>query len=164
MELGRLRDSDGRVLKPNVDHGVLKDYMRQNVSSTINTQLVGGQDKHLLYRTLGIDAVQRRQLRAMLSDFDHAYRQTAFHVMMLYPYTDWVHVLYMVLAGLALYNLQSCCGAYEFYDEYLGLDLRQMPRLKKPFLAGVTVSSSACGEYSNHAALPQFLCGGLFPP
>ncbi|ESL07337.1 hypothetical protein TRSC58_04975 [Trypanosoma rangeli SC58] len=139
-ELGKLRDSEGRALEPNVEHSVLKDYMRQSVSSTINTQLVGGQDKHILYRTLGLDAVQRRQLRAMLSDFDHADRQTAFHVMMSYPYTDWVHVLYMVLVGLALYNLQSRCGAYEFYDEYLGLDLRQVPRLKKPFLAGVTVA------------------------
>ncbi|RNF03224.1 uncharacterized protein Tco025E_08226 [Trypanosoma conorhini] len=138
-EVGKLRGREGRALEPSVEHDTLKDYMRQSVSSTIKTQLAGGQDKQLLYRTLGLDAVQRRQVRAMLSDFDYSDRQTAFHVMMTYPYTDWVHVFYMVLVGLALYTLQLRCGAYEFYDEYLGLDLRQVPRLKKPFLAGVTV-------------------------
>ncbi|EKF33066.1 hypothetical protein MOQ_003073 [Trypanosoma cruzi marinkellei] len=138
-ELGKLRDSEGRELQSNMENHALRDYMCQNVSSTIKAQLAGGQDKHLLYRTLGIDAVQRRQVRAMLGDFDYADRQTAFHVMMSYPYTDWIHVFYVVLVGLALYELQARCGAYEFYDEYLGLDLRQVPRLKKPFLVGVTV-------------------------
>ncbi|EAN89620.1 hypothetical protein TcCL_NonESM07609 [Trypanosoma cruzi] len=138
-ELGKLRDSEGRELQSNVENHALRDYMCQNVSSTIKAQLAGNQDRHLLYRTLGIDAVQRRQVRAMLSDFDYADRQTAFHVMMSYPYTDWIHVFYVVLVGLALYELQTRCGAYEFYDEYLGLDLRQVPRLKKPFLVGVTV-------------------------
>lgn len=97
------------------------------------------EDTHLMYRTLGLDAVQRRQMRYMLTDFDHADRHTAFHVMMSYPYTDWIHVFYMVLVGWCLYQLQVRYGAYEFYDEYLGLDLRQVPRLQKPVLAGITV-------------------------
>ncbi|CAM39959.1 conserved hypothetical protein [Leishmania braziliensis MHOM/BR/75/M2904] len=97
------------------------------------------EDTHLLYRTLGLGAVQRRQLRYMLTDFDHADRNTTFHVMMSYPYTDWLHVFYMMLVGWCLYQLQVRCGAYDFYDEYLGLDLRQVPRLQKPVLAGITI-------------------------
>ncbi|KPI89825.1 hypothetical protein ABL78_1088 [Leptomonas seymouri] len=98
------------------------------------------EDTHLIYRTLGLDAVQRRQMRYMLTDFDHADRHTAFHVMMSYPYTDWLHVFYMVLVGWSLYQLQVRWGAYEFYDEYMGLDLRQVPRLEKPVLAGITIA------------------------
>lgn len=97
------------------------------------------EDTHLVYRTLGLDAVQRRQMRYMLTDFDHADRHTTFHVMMSYPYTDWLHVFYMVLVGWCLYQLQVRYGAYEFYDEFMGLDLRQVPRLEKPVLAGITV-------------------------
>ncbi|KAG5490456.1 hypothetical protein JKF63_00576 [Porcisia hertigi] len=97
------------------------------------------EDTHLLYRTLGLDAVQRRQIRYMLTDFDHADRSTTFHVMMSYPYTDWLHVFYMVLVGWCLYQLQVQCGAYDFYDEYLGLDLRQVPRLQKPVLVAITI-------------------------
>ncbi|KAG5473760.1 hypothetical protein LSCM1_04390 [Leishmania martiniquensis] len=97
------------------------------------------EDTHLLYRTFGLEAVQRRQIRYMLTDFDHADRNTTFHVMMSYPYTDWIHVFYMMLVGWCLYQLQVSCGAYDFYDEYLGLDLRQVPRLQKPVLAGVTI-------------------------
>ncbi|KPA80443.1 putative mitochondrial hypothetical protein [Leptomonas pyrrhocoris] len=98
------------------------------------------EDTHLMYRTLGLDAVQRRQMRYMLTDFDHADRHTTFHVMMSYPYTDWLHVFYMVLVGWCLYQLQVRWGAYGFYDEYMGLDLRQAPRLEKPLLAGITVT------------------------
>ena len=97
------------------------------------------EDTHLIYRTLGLDAVQRRQMRYMLTDFDHADRHTTFHVMMSYPYTYWLHVFYMVLVGWCLYQLQVRYRAYEFYDEYMGLDLRQVPRLEKPVLAGITV-------------------------
>lgn len=96
-------------------------------------------DNHLLFRTLKLDAVQRRQMRFMLTDFDYKDRNTAFHVMMSYPYTDWIHVFFMVLVGWCLYKLQLRYGAYEFYDEYLGLDLRQVPNVKKPFIAGITV-------------------------
>ncbi|EPY25092.1 hypothetical protein AGDE_12024 [Angomonas deanei] len=101
------------------------------------------EDTHLLYRTLGLDAVQRRQMRFMLTDFDYADRQTAFHVMMTYPYTDWIHVIYMVLVGVALYELQVRYEAYEFYDEYMGLDLRQVPGMKKPLLAAITIGVMA---------------------
>ncbi|EPY29221.1 hypothetical protein STCU_04664 [Strigomonas culicis] len=97
------------------------------------------EDTHLVYRTLGLDAVQRRQMRFMLTDFDYADRQTSFHVMLSYPYADWLHVLYMCLAGWALYQLQVRYNAYDYYDEFLGLDLRQVPSLQKPFLAGMTV-------------------------
>jgi hypothetical protein len=97
------------------------------------------EDTHLVYRTLGLDAVQRRQMRYMLTDFDHADRHTTFHVMMSYPYTDWLHAFYMVFVGWCLYQLQLRYGAYEFYDEYMGLDLRQVPRLEKPVLTGITV-------------------------
>ncbi|KAG5497293.1 hypothetical protein JIQ42_03777 [Leishmania sp. Namibia] len=97
------------------------------------------EDTHLLYRTLGLGAVQRRQIRYMLTDFDHADRNTTFHVMMSYPYTDWIHVFYMMLVGWCLYQLQVRCGAYDFYDEYLGLDLRQVPQLQKPALTGITI-------------------------
>lgn len=95
-------------------------------------------DNHILFKTLKLDAVQRRQMRFMLTDFDYKDRNTAFHVMMSYPYTDWIHVLFMVVMGWSLYQLQVRFGAYEFYDEYLGLDLRQVPSVKKPFLAGLT--------------------------
>lgn len=97
------------------------------------------EDQHLLYRTVGLDAVQRRQMRYMLTDFDYADRHTAFHVMMSYPYTDWIHAFYMVLVGWCIYQLQVILGAYEFYDEYMGLDLRQVPRMQKPVLVGITV-------------------------
>ncbi|CCW59618.1 unnamed protein product [Phytomonas sp. EM1] len=96
------------------------------------------EDTHIIYRTLGLDAVQRRQMRFMLSDFDHSDRNTSFHVMMSYPYADWLHVFFMVFVGCCLYQLQVRLDAYDFYDEYLGLDLRQVPSLKKPFLVVVT--------------------------
>ncbi|KEG14415.1 hypothetical protein DQ04_00481100 [Trypanosoma grayi] len=138
-ELGSLRDRDGKVILSSSEGNMIGGHLHKNVSSAMKTQLGGSQDNSLIYRTLGLDAVQRRQVRAMLSDFDYSDRHTAFHVMMSYPYTDWLHVLYMVLIGVALYTLQVHCNAYGFYDEYLGLDLRQVPRLKKPFLALVTV-------------------------
>lgn len=96
------------------------------------------QDTSLVFRVTGLDIVQRRQMRYMLSDFDYADRQTAFHVMMTYPHTDWLHVFFMVGVGVGLYHLQLHYHAYDFYDEYLGLDLRQTPSAKKPFLVGVT--------------------------
>lgn len=95
-------------------------------------------DKSLIYRVTGLDIVQRRQVRYMLTDFDYSDRQTAFHVMMTYPHTDWIHVFYMVSVGVGLYWLQIHFNAYEWYDEYLGLDLRQAPSAKKPFIAAVT--------------------------
>lgn len=97
------------------------------------------EDTHIAHRVLGLDAVQRRQMRFMLTDFDYSDKQATFHVMMSYPYTDWIHAFYMVLIGWALYELQRRCGAYEFYDEYLGLDLRQVPSAKKPVLVAITV-------------------------
>lgn len=96
------------------------------------------QDTHLMYRVFGIDAMQRRQLRFMLTDFDCADRHIAFHVMMSYPHTDWLHAFYMILVGCLLYQCQIGCHAYELYDEYLGLDLRQVPSMKKPVIACVT--------------------------
>ncbi|ORC90165.1 uncharacterized protein TM35_000092150 [Trypanosoma theileri] len=138
IELGKLRDSDGNVVDTIEDKKLLKEHIRQNMSSDLKKRLDGGKDNHIVHRVLGLDAIQRRQVRAMLSDFDYADRHTAFHVMMSYPYTDWLHVFYMVMVGLALYNFQVRYGAYEFYDEYLGLDLRQVPTLKKPFLAVMT--------------------------
>ncbi|KAH9599012.1 hypothetical protein LSM04_005785 [Trypanosoma melophagium] len=137
-ELGKLRDSDGNVIHTIEDRNMLKKHIKQNMSSDLKEQLNRGKDNHIVYRVLGLDAVQRRQVRAMLSDFDYSDRHTAFHVMMSYPYTDWLHVFYMVMIGLTLYKFQLRYGAYEFYDEYLGLDLRQVPRLKKPFLAVLT--------------------------
>lgn len=95
-------------------------------------------DNSLVYRVTGMDVVQRRQVRYMLTDFDYSDRQTAFHVMMTYPFTDWIHVFYMVSVGVGLYWLQVHFNAYDFYDEYLGLDLRQVPSAKKPFLAALT--------------------------
>lgn len=95
-------------------------------------------DNSLVFRVTGLDIVQRRQVRYMLTDFDYADRSTAFHVMMTYPYTDWIHAFYMVSAGVGLYWLQLHFNALDFYDEYLGLDLRQTPSAKKPFLAAFT--------------------------
>lgn len=96
------------------------------------------QDTSLIYRMTRLDVVQRRQMKYMLTDFDYGDRQTAFHVMMTYPYTDWIHVFYMLATGISLYYLQLHFNAYDFYDEYLGLDLRQAPSAKKPFIAGLT--------------------------
>lgn len=96
------------------------------------------EDRSLAFRLTGLDVTQRRQMRYMLTDFDYGDRQTAFHVMMTYPYTDWIHVCLMVAVGMALYYLQIQVNAYEFYDEYLGLDLRQAPSAKKPVIAGLT--------------------------
>lgn len=96
------------------------------------------EDTSLIFRVTGLDVIQRRQMRYMLTDFDYGDRQTAFHVMMTYPYTDWIHAFYMVSVGIMLYYLQIHFNAYDFYDEYLGLDLRQAPSAKKPFIAGIT--------------------------
>ncbi|CCW67401.1 unnamed protein product [Phytomonas sp. Hart1] len=122
------------------------------------------EDKHIIYRTLGLDAVQRRQMRFMLSDFDHADRHTSFHVMMTYPYADWLHVFFMVFVGWCLYKLQLHLNAYDFYDEYLGLDLRQVPSLKKPFLVIMTTvvmvfffSSRSCWQALPQIELIEFL-------
>eukprot|EP00796_Vickermania_ingenoplastis_P000840 gene840-477_t len=97
-------------------------------------------DNSLAFRLTGLDVMQRRQMRFMLTDFDYADRQTAFHVMMTYPYTDWIHAFYMVAVGFTLYYLQIHYNAYDFYDEFLGLDLRQAPSAKKPFLVMLTTT------------------------
>ncbi|GET90380.1 hypothetical protein, conserved [Leishmania tarentolae] len=151
VELGKLR-GDGDALK--ALHDAHKSHplvalVRRQVNALIGRKDArddhlamedkSKEDTHLLYRTLGLEAVQRRQMRYMLTDFDYADRNTTFHVMMSYPYTDWLHVFYMVLVGWCLYQLQVRFGAYEFYDEYLGLDLRQVPRMQKPILAGITI-------------------------
>ncbi|RHW73768.1 hypothetical protein DPX39_030049300 [Trypanosoma brucei equiperdum] len=138
-ELGRLCDSDGKL--PDSSEGAHRfaKYVAQTAPTAIKDQLKGNEDRHILYRTMGLDVVQRRQVKAMLSDFDHGDRHTSYHVMMSYPYADWLHVFYMVLVGVAIYEMQVRFCAYDFYDEYLGLDLRQVPKLKKPFLVTVTV-------------------------
>nr|CCC89866.1 conserved hypothetical protein [Trypanosoma congolense IL3000] len=140
LELGKLRDREGNVLDPGKSAEGLLSNMSQGVSATTTLHLREYKDKPVLSRVLGLDDLQRRQVKAVLSDFDYSDHHTTYHVMMSYPYTDWLHVFYMVSIGLMLYELQICYDAYDFYDEYLGLDLRQVPELKKPFLVVVTVS------------------------
>lgn len=154
VELGKLKDLDAaQALQDDLrrrQKGGALAKVRRKVNALFGRKDPGGnylatshvgplEDTHFLYLTLGVDAVQRRQLRLMLTDFDYSDRSTTFHILMSYPYADWLHAFYMVLVGWCLYQLQVRYCAYEFYDEYLGLDLRQVPRIERPFLMGLTV-------------------------
>nr|CCC47258.1 conserved hypothetical protein, fragment [Trypanosoma vivax Y486] len=138
-EVGKLRDSKGRVLECPEQLKHLKNLSGWSTSGAIEARIGPDRDINVFHRVLGLNALQLQKAKAMLSDFDYGDRHTAYHVMMSYPYTDWLHAFYMVLIGVLIYELQVRCDAYEFYDEYLGLDLRQVPQLKKPVLVAVSV-------------------------
>jgi hypothetical protein len=115
------------------DYNLASQELKDQVSSNAN------EDKSLAFRYLGVNTIQRRQIRMCLSDIDTSDYNSTLHVMMTYPYTDWLFSFYLVGLGFVLYSLQKKYQAYDFYDEYLGLDLRQVRKLEKPLLVLATI-------------------------
>lgn len=86
-------------------------------------------DKSLL-RFLGLDPVQRHQVRHVFSDLDKGDSLAALHVIRTYPYGR--HLLYLLFFGTvyAIYIFHWRWDVMYFYDEYLGIDFLQVPYLK----------------------------------
>lgn len=130
---------DGYAFSPSLELGKL-NLDTSLASDSLKHQVSGGahKDTSLLFKYFGVTDIQRRQIRLCLSDIDKRDTGVSIHVMMSYPYSDWLFYFYLTVGWLCLYYGQKKVKAYEFYDEYLGLDLRQVSRLQKPLLAFIS--------------------------
>jgi hypothetical protein len=128
-ELGKF-GGDPTLAKP--DFSLASDSLKNQVSGDAH------EDKSIAFRYFGVNSLQRRQIKMCLSDIDRHDYNITFHVLASYPYTDWLHAFYVLSFGLFLYDMQKRYRMYDFYDEYLGLDLRQVRSLEKPVLLAVT--------------------------
>eukprot|EP00331_Platyophrya_macrostoma_P022472 CAMPEP_0176451698 /NCGR_PEP_ID=MMETSP0127-20121128/28022_1 /TAXON_ID=938130 /ORGANISM="Platyophrya macrostoma, Strain WH" /LENGTH=465 /DNA_ID=CAMNT_0017839865 /DNA_START=31 /DNA_END=1428 /DNA_ORIENTATION=+ len=132
---------EGYAFNPSVELGNFK-LDPSLASQSLKDQVAGGslKDTSIAFRYFGVTDVQRRQMRRCLSDIDTRDMNTCMHVMLTYPHTDSLFFIYCALTIVFLFQMQKRFRMYDFYDEYLGLDLRQVRRLEKPLLLVISVA------------------------
>ena len=94
--------------------------------------LQAGEDRSLAFRLLGLDAVQRHQIRFMFSDLPKGDNISAFHVLRSYPYAKYLYNFLFIVVMILLYKGQKRFNVMAVYDEYCGLDFIQAPKLENP--------------------------------
>jgi hypothetical protein len=100
--------------------------------------------KDFLEKVTGFDPIQRKQVKLVLADFDRKDTQTAMHVLHSYPYADNIAVFLVCALFMTLYQLQIIFDADEFYQEFLGIDNRTRPQLRKPMYGIIAFFVAAC--------------------
>lgn len=78
------------------------------------------------------------ELTRVFKDYDWGDSRATAHVLMMYPWAEYIWVGLSVFLFLKLFNYQIDNHSMIFYDEYLGLDLRMVPRAERGIIGMFT--------------------------